>query len=296
MVSPCAAESTHFADNCGKPDASKRENSLCGSTNKLNRKKVYLCCRKQPVCRCRKQSLICRLHRQLNRNWQSSCRKKNPASRQSGTPPGIAGCWLQHFAGEFGCRRIAGGMRCPAGRAAAVLSGGMAKAVCTGQPAGRCTAFRHGVPDPRPCGQPVLLLGLSALGPVMIFSSMMLYGLGSGLLMVQLCAVGGWKRYCWRCCGQACRRRQQAAVCAFRSFCLTGQQPYPCLFLPQASRRTSPPRGAGADGPVSADHGNITAAVRCGGGAFVYGKPPVNRILFLRVLAQCVTIAKDHNK
>ena len=38
-----------------------------------------------------------------------------------------------------------------------------------------------------------LALGLSALGPVMIFGSMMLYGLGSGLLMVQLCAAGGWK-------------------------------------------------------------------------------------------------------
>ena len=38
-----------------------------------------------------------------------------------------------------------------------------------------------------------LVLGLSALGPVMIFGSMMLYGLGSGLLMVQLCAAGGWK-------------------------------------------------------------------------------------------------------
>ena len=38
-----------------------------------------------------------------------------------------------------------------------------------------------------------LLLGLSALGPVMIFGSMMLYGLGSGLLMVQLCTAGGWK-------------------------------------------------------------------------------------------------------
>lgn len=38
-----------------------------------------------------------------------------------------------------------------------------------------------------------LLLGLSALGPVMIFGNMMLYGLGSGLLMVQLCAAGGWK-------------------------------------------------------------------------------------------------------
>lgn len=38
-----------------------------------------------------------------------------------------------------------------------------------------------------------LVLGLSALGPVMIFGNMMLYGLGSGLLMVQLCAAGGWK-------------------------------------------------------------------------------------------------------
>ena len=38
-----------------------------------------------------------------------------------------------------------------------------------------------------------LALGLSALGPVMIFGSMMLYGLGSGLLMVQLCTAGGWK-------------------------------------------------------------------------------------------------------
>ena len=38
-----------------------------------------------------------------------------------------------------------------------------------------------------------LLLGLSALGPVMIFGNMMLYGLGSGLLMVQLCTAGGWK-------------------------------------------------------------------------------------------------------
>ena len=34
-----------------------------------------------------------------------------------------------------------------------------------------------------------LVLGLSALGPVMIFGNMMLYGLGSGLLMVQLCTA-----------------------------------------------------------------------------------------------------------
>ena len=38
-----------------------------------------------------------------------------------------------------------------------------------------------------------LVLGLSALGPIMIFGSMMLYGLGSGLLIAQLCTAGGWK-------------------------------------------------------------------------------------------------------
>ena len=42
-------------------------------------------------------------------------------------------------------------------------------------------------------GSLFLVLGLSALGPVMIFGNMMLYGLGSGLLMVQLCTAGGWK-------------------------------------------------------------------------------------------------------
>lgn len=60
-----------------------------------------------------------------------------------------------------------------------------------------------------------LVLGLSALGPIMIFGSMMLYGLGSGLLMVQLCTAGGWKQCSRHCCGQAYRRQQQAAVCAF---------------------------------------------------------------------------------
>ena len=38
-----------------------------------------------------------------------------------------------------------------------------------------------------------LLLGLSALGPLLIFGGMMLYGLGSGLLLVQLFAAGGWR-------------------------------------------------------------------------------------------------------
>lgn len=38
-----------------------------------------------------------------------------------------------------------------------------------------------------------LFLGFSALGPLLIFGSMMLYGLGSGLLLVQLSDAGGWR-------------------------------------------------------------------------------------------------------
>ena len=55
--------------------------------------------------------------------------------------PGLlaAGCGLS--AGEFGSRCIAGRMRCPAGRAAAVLSGSVARDVCTGQYARDGTAF-----------------------------------------------------------------------------------------------------------------------------------------------------------
>ena len=93
-----------------------------------------------------------------------------------------------------------------------------------------------------------LVLGLSALGPIMIFGSMMLYGLGSGLLMVQLCTAGGWKT--------------------------------------MLSAHTA--------GAVSADHGGTAAALRRSGRAFVSGQLPVNNILFLRVLVQCVTITKDH--
>ena len=114
-----------------------------------------------------------------------------------------------------------------------------------------------------------LVLGLSALGPIMIFGSMMLYGLGSGLLMVQLCTAGGWKTM-------------------LSALLWTG------LPAAAASGCLCPPRGAGTAGTISADHGSVAAAVRCGGRAFVSGQPPVNSILFLRVLVQCVTITKDH--
>lgn len=38
-----------------------------------------------------------------------------------------------------------------------------------------------------------LILGFSALGPLLIFGCTMLYGLGSGLLLVQLSNAGGWR-------------------------------------------------------------------------------------------------------
>ena len=38
-----------------------------------------------------------------------------------------------------------------------------------------------------------MLLGLSALGPLLIFACMMLYGLGSGLLLVQMAAAQAWQ-------------------------------------------------------------------------------------------------------
>lgn len=40
-----------------------------------------------------------------------------------------------------------------------------------------------------------LLLGLSALGPLLIFVCMMLYGLGSGLLLIQILGKGEWPAF-----------------------------------------------------------------------------------------------------
>ena len=138
-----------------------------------------------------------------------------------------------------------------------------------------------------------LVLGLSALGPVMIFGNMMLYGLGSGLLMVQLCAAGGWKTVLlallWTGLPAAAA---SGCLCFFGACALQVSS----RIHAYSFRRTSPPRGAGTAGAVSADHGGAAAALRCSGRTFVFGQPPVNGILFLRVLAQCVTITKDHNK
>lgn len=139
-----------------------------------------------------------------------------------------------------------------------------------------------------------LVLGLSALGPIMIFGSMMLYGLGSGLLMVQLCTAGGWKTVLLALLWTGLPAAAASGCLCFFGACALQVSSRIRLFLPQAFRWTSPPRGAGTAGAVSADHGGTAAAVRCGGRAFVSGQPPVNSILFLRVLVQCVTITKDH--
>ena len=211
--------------------------------------------------------------------------------------PGLlaAGCGVS--AGVYGSRCVTGRMRCPAGRAAAVLSGSVARAVYTERYAGGCTAFRHGIPDTRPCGQPISGIGTFCPWPcndlwqydVVRLGQRAAYGTAmhsrwvesntSGTAMDRL-ACGGSKRL----------------SVLFRSLRFAGQQPDPRIFFPQASRRTSPPRSADTAGAVSADHGGAAAALRCSGRAFVSWQPPVNSILFLRVLAQCVTITKDHNK
>ena len=200
-------------------------------------------------------------------------------------------CWLLAAA----C--IAGRMRGPADRTAAVLSGSVAKAVCAGQYARSGTAFRHGIPDTRPCGQPISGIGAVCPWPCNDLWQYDVVRLG------QRAAYGTAMHSWWvesNTSGAAMDRltggSSKRLSVLFRGLRFAGQQPNPRIFFPQASRRTSPPRGAGTAGAVSADHGGAAAALRCSGRTFVFGQPPVNGILFLRVLAQCVTITKDHNK
>ena len=218
-----------------------------------------------------------------------------PAKRHATQGLLAAGCGVS--AGVYGSRCVTGRMRCPAGRAVAVLSGSVARAVYTERYAGGCTAFRHGIPDTRPCGQPVSGIGAFCPWP------------SNDLWQYDVVRLGQRAAY-----GTALRRRRVESNTSgaamdrltggsskrlsvlFRGLRFAGQQPNPRIFFPQASRRTSPPRSAGTAGTISADHGYAAAAVRRGGRAFVFGQPPVNGILFLRVLAQCVTITKDHNK
>ena len=106
--------------------------------------------------------------------------------------PGLlaAGCGLS--AGEFGSRCIAGRMRCPAELLRYYLEAWQGM-FAPGSMQGTVQLFSMEYLALGLVVSLFLVLGLSALGPVMIFGNMMLYGLGSGLLMVQLCAAGGWK-------------------------------------------------------------------------------------------------------
>ena len=97
MGSPCAAVGTRFVDRSGKSNPSEGENSVCGSMNRQNQKKTFLCCRRRSACRCKQQSLPCRPRRHRHRNRQINCSPKSPAPRQSATLPRIAGCWLRRF-------------------------------------------------------------------------------------------------------------------------------------------------------------------------------------------------------
>ncbi len=149
----------------------------------------------------------------------------------------------------------------------------------------------------RPCGQPVS--GIGAVCPwasddlwqhdVVRFGQRVAYGTGLRRRRMENGTSGAAVD---RLAGGSSKRLSVL----FRGLCFAGQQPDPRLLLPQASRRTSSPRGTGTAGTISADHGGVAAAVRRGGRAFVSWQSPVNGILFLRVLAQCVTITKDHNK
>lgn len=112
----------------------------------------------------------------------------------------------------------------------------------------------------------LLLLGLSAVGPVCIFLFTMLYGLGNGLLSAQMLAGADGKSIlallllgipaaC--AAGRLCRRRPVHVRCSSTA----GERAHPGLLLPK-NGRTSLFRGAGTDGAVSAGDRGIFAAVR----------------------------------
>ena len=141
-----------------------------------------------------------------------------------------AGCGLS--AGEFGSRCIAGCMRCPAGRTAAVLSGSVARAVCAGQSARGSTAFWHGISGSRPCGQP--FSGTGAFCPwasddlwqhdVVRFGQRAAYG-------TALCGRRVENDTSGLTLDRPARGSGKRLSMLFRSLCFAGQQPYPRLFF-----------------------------------------------------------------
>lgn len=116
----------------------------------------------------------------------------------------------------------------------------------------------------------LLLLGLSAVGPVCIFLFTMLYGLGNGLLSAQLLAGADGKSIL------ALLLLGIPAACAASCLCMFGAAALQVsgasgLLLPE-NGRTSLFRGAGTDGAVSAGDRGIFAAVRRSDRARVSGR------------------------
>lgn len=107
----------------------------------------------------------------------------------------------------------------------------------------------------------LLLLGLSAVGPVCIFLFTMLYGLGNGLLSAQLLAGADGKSIL------ALLLLGIPAACAASCLCMFGAAALQVSGRIRAYsfRKTAGPslfRGAGTDGAVSAGDRGIFAAVR----------------------------------
>lgn len=242
MGSPCAATGTRFVDRSSKSNPSEGENSVCGSMNRQNQKKAFLCCRRRSAYRCKQKSLPFRL---------VPAQAAEPAEQLTQKEPCIPAkchatqdCWLLAAAFLLGCtgsRCVTGRMRCPAGRAVAVLSGSVARAVYTERYAGGCTAFRHGIPDTRPCGQPVSGIGAFCPWP------------SNDLWQYDVVRLGQRAAY-----GTALRRRRVESNTSgaamdrltggsskrlsvlFRGLRFAGQQPNPRIFFPQASRADKP--------------------------------------------------------
>lgn len=117
----------------------------------------------------------------------------------------------------------------------------------------------------------LLLLGLSAVGPVCIFLFTMLYGLGNGLLSAQLLAGGRREKHSrFVAAGHSGRLCRQLPV-HVRCSSTAGERAHPGLLLPE-NGRTSLFRGAGTDGAVSAGDRGIFAAVRRSDRARVSGR------------------------
>lgn len=161
--------------------------------------------------------------------------QKSPASRQSATPPRIAGCWLRRFC--WGVRQpvcyrpyaMPGRQSC-CGIIWKRGKGCLHRAVCRG-----LYSFRHGIPDTRPCGQPVSGIGAFCPWPrndlwqydVVRLGQRAAYGTALRRRRVESNTSGAAMD---RLTGGSSKRLSVLFRLRF-----AGQQPNPRIFFPQAS-------------------------------------------------------------